>query len=515
MFDLRSMKFSLKSLKKIGRILKPRVDVGGLELSDGGAVFVDIDPETKKVSNFSVKFPADSFVGGKVQNKSAMVLALTQLHSLITAVKNKKIPVVVSISDTDIYTQQFVLPNLKSSSLEEAVRLNLQVISPIDFTSAYTDWERIEDGTGSQEAEILASFAEKAIVDKIYEVLSESQFVPVAIEQRATSITRVISELSNSYNPKNSYFLLYVSSDGLGFDIIRRGYLYFSRFTPWSALVSDYSGQKQISFNEFTKTIIEESHRVINFYSSHFNSSIDSIYVVAPNLEKQVSQIIESSLPLKIEPLVLKDYQIDQNLFIAFGAGLRGIASRAMDVDISLAPEGTEAQFYHSRILAFVSMWRNVLASVFVIILLSMIGVYIFLSSYINRMVSDFSRVSGNYNVSYLNSLKSAATDFNSSVTSAINAKSQQTRWSKALNDINNQATNGVVVSRIYVQSLDLPITLNGLAPTSDAAVDFKNKLAALSYISGVDMPLSGLIPIGPNQVSFSISFKINQSAIQ
>ena len=414
-----------------------------------------------------------------------------------------------------MYTQQFVLPNLKSSSLEEAVRLNLQVISPIDFTSAYIDWEKVEDGVNSQETEILASFAERSIIDKVYEVLSESQFVPVAIEQRAASITRVISQLSNSYDSKKSYFLLYVSSDGLGFDIIRRGYLYFSRFAPWSALVSDYSGQKQISFKDFSRTIIEESHRVVNFYSSHFNSSIDSIYVIAPNLENQVSQIVESSLPLKIEPLVLKDYQVDQNLFIAFGAGLRGVASRAVDVDISLAPEGTEVQFYHSRVLAFISMWRNVLASVFVIVLLSMIGTYIFLSSYINHLVTDFSRVSGGYNVSYLNSLKGAATSFNSSADSAINAKNQQTRWSKALSDINSQAVNGVSIDRIYVQSLDFPITLNGVAPTQDMVVDFKNKLAALPYISGVDLPLSSFVPVGANQVSFTLSFKINQSAIK
>ena len=52
------MAFSFKSFKKIGRILKPRVDVGGLEISDSGAVFMLIDPETKKISSYSVKFPA-------------------------------------------------------------------------------------------------------------------------------------------------------------------------------------------------------------------------------------------------------------------------------------------------------------------------------------------------------------------------------------------------------------------------------------------------------------------------
>lgn len=510
------MAFSFKSFKKIGRILKPRVEVGGLEISDTGAVFMLIDPETKKISSYSVKFPNGVVIGGKIQNDAEFTDSLKQLHSSITSIKNKKIPVVVSISDSNIYTQQFILPNLKLSTLDEAVHLNLQVISPIDFLSAYNDWQKVEVTDGSaRETEILASFVEKSIVDRIFSSLTKSQFVPVAVEQRASSLTRVISWLSNSYNPKNSYFLLYVSSDGLGFAIIRYGYLYFSRFTPWSALLNNSSGQKQISFKDFSETIIQESHRVINFYSSHFNSAISSIYIIAPNLEQQVNKIVESNFPLKVEPLILKDYKIEQSWLVAFGAALRGTVSRSIDTDISLAPEGTETQFYHSRILAFTVLWRNVLASVFTVILISSIGVYIFLGSFINRIATDFSNIAGNYNISYLNTLKNQATSFNQAADIALNAKNQQTRWSQALIGINSQAVNGVSVDRIYVQSLDLPVVLNGSAPNSNAAVDFKNKLAALPYITGIDLPLSSLTPNGADQVSFTISFKIVQSGIQ
>lgn len=509
------MDFSFKSLKKIGRILNPKVEVGGLEISDSGAVFMLIIPETKKISSTSIKFSNGVVVGGKVQNRSDFVNALKRLHSSITSVKNNKIPVVVSISDTSIYTQQFVLPNLKLATLEEAVRLNLQVISPIDFTSAYSDWQKVEVTDGSaRETEILASFVEKSAIDRIYSALLESQFIAVAVEQRAASLTRVVSWLSNSYNSKDSYFLLYVSSDGLGFAIIRYGYLYFNRFTPWSALAHYSSGQKQISFKEFSETIIQESQRVINFYSSHFNSVINSIYIIAPNLEQQVKQIVESNFPFKVEPLILKDYQVDQSWLVALGAALRGIVPRSIDTEISLAPEGTETQFFRSRVLVFTVLWRNVLAAVFTIILLSTVGVYLFLGNFINRLAEDFSNVAGNYNIAYLNALKNEAINFNKSATAALTAKSQQTKWSQALLGITNQAVSGVSVDRIYVQSLDLPVVLNGRAPTSNAALDFKNKLAVLPYINGINLPLSSLVPTGISEVSFTISFKIIQSNI-
>ena len=137
------MTFLLRSLKKIGRILSPRIEVGGLEISDGGAVYLSLAPETRKITSASVKFSEGVIVGGRVKKYAELVNSLKQLRNHITADKTRKIPVVISISDANVYTQEFMLPQLKLSTLEEAVRLNLQVISPIDFSKSYHDWQRI------------------------------------------------------------------------------------------------------------------------------------------------------------------------------------------------------------------------------------------------------------------------------------------------------------------------------------------------------------------------------------
>jgi Tfp pilus assembly PilM family ATPase len=508
------MAFSLKSFKKIGRILKPRVEVGGLEISDGGAVYLSVVPETRKITSASIKFPEGIIVGGRVKNYPQAVAAFKKLHGQITADKTKKIPVVASVSDANVYTQEFVLPQLKLSTLEEAVRLNLQVISPIDFSKSYHDWQRVENPQRSaHEIEILSSFSEKDIIDPLYRALLESQFVAVAVEQKAASLVRVISRLASDYDISKPHFLLYISSDGLGFAIIRNGYLYFNRFTDWSSLIHSSSGQRQVSFKEFSDTIIQESQRVINFYSSRFNDLIGSLYIIAPGMESQVRQIVESKFPLKVEPLSLKDYSLEQTWYTALGAALRGLVPRAIDTEISLAPEGTEAQFFHSQVIAFAILWRNVLVSVFTIILAAFVGAFLFLHQFSGKMVEDFGKIAGSYNVKYLNTLKDEANKFNRAVDRALVARQQQIRWSKVLTGVQAQANSDVEISRIYAQSIDSPVILYGRAASSNAAIDFKNKLAALPYLDSVDLPLSSLTSAeSSGRVSFTISFKVSKA---
>lgn len=501
------MAFSFRSLKKVFRILKPRVEIGGLDISDGGILFVTVDPETKKTKQFSVRLPDGIIVNGKIQNPADLEKALKQLHQQITIDRAKKIPVVISVSDTNIYSQQFELPPLQSTNLNEAVRLNLQVLSPIDFSKAYSDWQKVENPK-TRGVEILASFVEKDIVDKIIGPVTKSNFIPVAIEQKAASLTRVILQLASGNDPKIPYFLMYVSSDGLGFSIIRQGHLYFNRFTSWSGLSK--GKQRQISLKEFSEAIIQESHRIMNFYASHFNENISYLYVVAPGMENQVKQIVEDNFAFKIEPLVLKDYPIDQSWIVALGAAVRGIIPRSMDTEISLSPEGTEIQFFHSQILTFVQMWRSIIISVCAAILVACVGVFLLLSSVTNSTAQDFNKVAGSYNVTYLNALKQQAQDFNQLVNRATAARQQQTRWAKVLSDIYSQAGLNVSIDRFYIQSQDLPGIINGHATDANSAVDFKNKLAALPYLNSVDLPLSSLNQgVSGGSVVFTLSFKV------
>jgi hypothetical protein len=246
----------------------------------------------------------------------------------------------------------------------------------------------------------------------------------------------------------------------------------------------------------------------MNFYSSHFNENISSLYIVAPGIEDQVKQIIEINFPFKVEPLVLKDFVIEHSWLAALGAALRGTIPRSLDTEISLAPQGTETLYFHSQILTFVHLWRNIIISVFVILFLAGVGLYLFLGQVINKSVADFQKIVGGYNVSYLSALRKQANDFNDLIEAATEAKREQVQWSKILSDIYAQAGKDITIERIYVQSLSLPVIVNGKASSANAAVDFKNRLLGLKFILDVDLPLSSL-SVGADQTNFSLTFKI------
>lgn len=509
------MVLSLKYFKKIARILKPRIEIGGLDINDGSISFLSLDPETKRSRQISLTLEQGIIIGGKIKEPSQFIKTLKELHSRITPNRSKKIHVVVSLSDANVYTQHFALPLLQSSSLKEAVQLNLQVLSPIDFSKAYSDWQQVPATQNvDNQVDILASFSEKEIIDSFYNALSNSQFLPVAIEQKMASLTRAITKLSAGYDPQKSHFLLYVNSDGVGFSIIKNSSLYFDRFTLWSALIKENSQSKQITLKEFGDIIVQESHQVVNYYSSRFHDAVTSLYVVAPGFEEQVKNIMVDQFSLTIEPLALKEYVLDISWLAALGASLRGLTSRSLDTDVSLAPEDTEIQFLHSQIIEFVSLWRNIILATLFIVLAASVGTYLFLNYLIGGTVKGLNISTGSYSEAHLSTLTSEANSFNQVINQALLARQKQTRWSHVLSDIVSKESTTAFIDHLYVQSPGLPVILNGRANTSNDAVDFKNRIASLSYISNVDLPLSSLILNG-NQVSFSISFNVNASGLQ
>jgi len=503
------IKYLVSFFKKISHILKPKIEIGGLDVSDSGIAYLSVGPETKRVVKTSIKLNPGIVNRGRVKNISEFVLNLKKLHKLITSKENKVIPIVVSISDENVYTQVFSLPAFENKALDEAIKLNLQVVSPIEFSKTYSDWERInkEDASGV-EVDILASFVEKEIADPFFSALSQANFLTIAIEQKASSLFRVIREISSNFDPSQSYCVLNINGDGLSFSILKNKSMYFNRFSNWGNIAPS-GNNKQINFIDFQNAIVQETQRVTNFFVSKFQSDVNSIYLIAPGLDDQVKQILEQNFSMKVLPISLKDYAIDQNFFVSFGGSLRGCVPRSQDNEISLAPEGTEKDFSHSQILSFVSIWKEVIISTCVVVLISFLGLYLFLGSVIKGEMVALQDMSVNQNKDLLLDLKNKADDFNKRVSIVEKAKSQRTLWSPLVDSIYQKAGVGVQIDRISVQAIDRPVLVNARATNESVAVNFKNALQTMSQIDNIDLPLSGITPYDASSVSFSLSFGI------
>ena len=54
------------------------------------------------------------------------------------------------------------------------------------------------------------------------------------------------------------------------------------------------------------------------------------------------------------------------------------------------------------------------------------------------------------------------------------------------------------------------PASINGVASSENAAVDFKNRIAALPQFSEVNLPLSSISKTNEGQIFFNLGFKVN-----
>src|SRR3990167_6970625 len=196
--------------KKILKLFSYQPLIGGLEINDFDLRFIHI----KKGNVFpaSVKLEPETVKDGKIQNRQNFLKALNQLHSQITNYSRKKICVIATIPDNNVYAQIFNLPESAEAQLEEAAKLNLQMISPIDFERAYSDWQAVgksrENGL-----EILGAFIHSELIDELDDSLREANFAPVAIEFSSLSLARLASELGEAINPQNPFILFNVGAN--------------------------------------------------------------------------------------------------------------------------------------------------------------------------------------------------------------------------------------------------------------------------------------------------------------
>jgi hypothetical protein len=499
---------NLLFLKKIARIIRPQVEVGGLEITDTGILFFSIHPETKKTKQYSIPLEAGIVYEGKVKNSEALTQTLIKLHHIIQGHKKGIIPVVVSISDEHIFTQVFTLPKSIGNAFDEAIRLNMQTLSPIDFLKSYSDWERADANPEQEETEIISSFVERGVVDAIITSLERSGFSIVAIEQRSASLARFVSKHESNLSHDKSYMLLHIGGDGLTIAIVCRGHLHFNKFSSWGTIIKETHATRDIVFDDFASLLIREAHQVSNFFVSRSRTPIVGLYVMAGAMNDHVVAVIKNKLPFNVNTLSVAHQPEDESWFVSVGAALRGLASRTDDISISLAPEGTQDMLAHEQVLSFMAAWRTMFLVFGFIILLAYTGVFVFLNSVAGSISKDLTTSLTSASVNRYHELKKEATSFNEAVARAKAVQSQQIRWSDFLHNIYNQAGSLIRIERVYTQDQNSEITINARTNYEESAIEFKRRIEQLPNVSDVELPLTSITQADQNTITFKLTLK-------
>lgn len=497
--------------ERCSRLIRPQLRIGGLELSNEGIVFFREAEKNNPENSIKASLRLDSGVieDGKLLQPEKFRRSIQTLRKMITKKKNETIPIILSISDQNVYTQRFSLPPLKRSEVRQAIQLNMQAISPVDMGTTYYDSEYMKEMSESGEQEILASFVHKDIVDGFLKILQEEGFFVAAIEQKATSLARGFIGFEKKFDPQKSYLLVATTGDGIGFIIVRKESLYFSRFTPWK-LVIEHGSLEQQHQEEFRNFLVREYHQIHNFFSNKFHDEFSCIFVISSTATEFILDVFKKNLSVPIASIQINALGINESWFVALGASVRGEVPRSQDRQISLAPEGTELLYQQMRIHSFLSLWTRVFSSVSFVILAAFLGVFIFLNQYIkaniDAVLSSFNdpQVLAQYEF-----YRKESEIFNKKVEMAVELRKQHIQWGKFVADIFKQVPTQVVIDRMYVQSREMPITINARTTSEFEAQEFKNRIQKLPYITGVDLPLSSFQKADETYTSFRLSFRL------
>ena len=283
------------NLKKLLNILNPQPQINALEITDVDLKICFFKGEEPFF--YSIKLEAGVVSDGKIVERDKLINALKELKKQIPSGRKKRNYVIVNISDSNIYTQLFNLPPAVGANMEEAIRLNLQMLSPIDFANVYSDWQILKNNKkDGAEMDILGAFIQKEIIDDFDDSLKAVGFMPIAIESGGLALGRLAKEGAANIGADSHFIIFLVGVNGLGFNLVKNGDIYFNHFISWQSI---YKDQRQVSFDSFKDVIIEEIKRVMGFYATHWGGQVSELYLITYGLKDEIIELINKNFSFK------------------------------------------------------------------------------------------------------------------------------------------------------------------------------------------------------------------------
>jgi hypothetical protein len=485
-------------IKKISSISA----AGGLSVSDSVIRYFRME-EGRPISA-SLRLPPGIVEEGKIKNKELAIAAFKDIRAMISS-GGKPPEVVVTLESGVVYSQFFTLPQLEASGIKEAAELNIQMISPVNISQAYYGYQLIGESPGGIGYDFLGGFIPSSIINDWVSVFKAADIVPVVVEFQSLSLVRA-AVVSGGLDKRVASLVIDVSSEGLDIMIVKNGNLYFDYFYPWKNIQGE---DRSISFDKFKQTLSAEVGKVMNFSLSRFGSEVKKIFVNAEGIGDKVVSSIKGQFPgAEISLLTLGDTNLPPSWAACFGASLRGAMSRSEDDLISLSPLTVIEEYGRNQIINMISLWGRVFAGV-LIFLVFIVGAGDLLLRRV-RLDLDSQTVrglSGN-ELSEFGRLSLEATEFNKQVALVGEAKRGEGGISPFVERISGLSSE-VRLTRLSVQSIISPVSINGTASSADAVSRFHRQLAALKGVSDIQFPLSSLISTPDGRTSFTMSFKV------
>jgi hypothetical protein len=496
--------------EKFLSLLRVRRNVGGLEVSDEALRFAYRDGEAWRLQMF--RLAPGVIVDGRIKNKEAFRAALLELKSEIFGGKvgKKTVNVVVSFSSANAYSQVFSLPLLEGDSLEKAVGLNIQMISPVNISEMYTDWQILAHNDTTGQSDFLSVFINRAIVDEMIVAFSEVGFVAMAAESKALVLARLLREKVDSIDVAKSYMAVSIDNTGINFLVIRKGELYFEYMNHWRDLADE---KGQISTETFSSTIEKSAHQVMNFYGQHWSDPVSGIFIISDAFYEETSAAIAASINVPVLPckIYFGGQEISPEWFVALGCGMRGVEFGQRKKEISLLNVSAEETFLRSQFIDFMDFWRISIPVIFVFTIAILAGIDIFLAQIQQSSAAQSVAAFKNGNSADVAAAIAIANDFNRSVALIQTIESGAKPEIPIVGTIETAAAaNSISVTNISFQSVDGSVLFGGTANSEDQIFSFEKNIESNSDFANVNVPLASIQKqASGGMFSFTMTFSL------
>lgn len=489
----------LKKLRQLFEWLSSKPKIGGLEISSSGVTYVRFDGG---LDTFSLRLPPGTIREGKVEDSAKLLEVLSELYKAAdVGGRGGPMRVVVVLPAATVYTQSFDIPNVGEDKLIESADLNLQMISPMPKETAYMSFERLQETPDRYE--LLGAFAERALVDQYWDILSQAKFPPIVFEFPGLALARLFRSIGGTQ--PHASLLFHVSSDGLSLFTIRSGGLYFDYFRSWQSIQGE---AREISRQRFEEVVVQEVQKVINFTLGRFKETPGQLVLVAPGLERDLQTFLESHFPIPVVPLEVPGWTVGPQWFVALGAALRGAMDRGEDRELSVSSIGSAELFYEEQLIDFVRLWRAVVAGVMGVLLIFFGGAAYFLAGQARAVQGQLGQFQAGGGGRELAALQAKAEEFNALVKMVGGVRAAAHPWSAFFKKLAELAwKHQVKLDRIEASGFNQPVTLGARAPSYDGVVAFKNALASDLGFKDVNLLVSQIATLEDGMVGFSVTF--------
>lgn len=493
---------------RLSRLLRTRAVIGGLEISDTHLRFAFWGGSEWRLTG--VRLPPGIMQGNVVLNPEALIQALSVLRKNLHPRHPRELTnVIITLGSVLPYSQVFTLPIIEGESLEKAVDLNIQMITPSDLSQMYVGWQILDPDYRGPSRDILSVFISRKMVDDFNQALVRAGFLAAAVEHKSLAVARLVRAGGAGLAPNQSVLLLILDSSGLDLVILRNGTPYFEYNAAWRDI---QGAAQQVTGADLERAVIRNVNQVLNFMSQHWpGEQVSDVLLVTDQLGPKLKEVIERNFPLRARPLQLRTRQaIPPEWFVAVGSGIRGVTSRRKDRDLSLLGIGAREEFGRQQLAAFFEFWRVLIPAALTLALAVFYALNMYLDSTRQNLGAVVAARRDSGSQRQLEALQTEAKEFNTLVTMVRAVEQQGGSQGDLLGAIDQTfQTYAIKPYRVTFQGVDSPIIITGQAPSEDRLREFKQELKKKPWVKDVNLPLPDIRSI-PEGVSFYLTIQVD-----